>query len=693
MSRIAHAVVESAGLAHVLRAAMTSRVCLVVLLALALPVALGACTSDDPYAHTASVARAEAAKAIETEGVFSMTTAVIVDGNLVQSEAFGTIGSDRTGRPNARTQFNAGSISKVFTAVAILRLRDLGQVDLDGPVVQYLPQFRMADPRYDRITVRMLLNHSSGFPGTNYYDLFSSVARSDYVTDTLALLQGGTLKADPGDTNVYCNDCFIVAQAIVEKLSGMSLREFVQREIFDKAGMRDSSYGFMPGNANIAVTYGAGERGAIQPVEEVNALGTGGLTTTAVDLCLFSWTLLQGKLLSPRSMEDLKAAQPGRLGAGYSLARTGLGWDTVAEPTFAARGVTVLGKDGFTTVFRSQMFIAPDQNVAAVTILAGPASLPGDVVIGIGQRLMTAALEDSGRMPPYAGGNGPPAAVPAPIPDRLLPFEGIYGGMGHSIVRLTFDRTANTLLTARLVDGRFVAGGALQYRDDGRFYGPDNLGYALEPGADGRDLLRQYAANEGGVVTVAQRVNPDPGVDTSEFDGITWVPLNMRASDFVTLMYGGLYKTGTIAALPGIVYLHDGNPGSATPYRLAGKRTTKMILQYEADLLDLEIVQKHGRKVLLAGDFEFGDAASIVPLRQGEQVVIDADGLNVARTVVTRGQFKSNVPADARIVVYAPSGVVVFDSLFDGAPALAIVPGSIVLFIGSPGTQFEPGVG
>ena len=668
---------------------MASRVTSAALWALAFLGASSAYAADHPFAHTAAVARAEAAKAIGSDGVFSMTTAVIVDGRIVQSEAFGTIGGDRTTRPDARTQFNAGSVSKVFTAVAILRLRDLGEVDLDRPVVQYLPQFRMADPRYDRITVRMLLDHTSGFPGTNYYELFASTENAAYTAQTLALLQRSMLKADPGDTNVYCNDCFTVAQAIVEKMSGLSLREFVQREIFDKAGMSDSSYGSKPGNANVAATYAAGAQGAIQASEQVNALGTGGLSTTAVDLCMFSRALMEGKLLSPRSMEDLKAAQPGRLGGGYSLARAGLGWDTVLEPEFAAHGVTVLGKDGFTTVFRSQMFVAPKQNVAAVAILAGPASLPGDVVIGIGQRLMAAALEDSGRMPPPSARNQSTAFAVASIPKRLLQFEGIYGGMGHSIVRLSFDRSANTLKTAKFVDGQFVEGAALQYRGDGRFYGADNLGYSLALGKDGRNLLRQHAARQGGVVTVAQGVSPEAGVDTSEFKGVTWVPLNMRASDFVTLMYGGLYKTGTIDALPGIVYLHDGNPGSATPYRLADKRKTKMILQYEADLLDLEIVQKYGRKVLKAGTFEFGDAATVVPLQQSERVVIESDGLNVARTVTTGGQFKSSVPADARIVIYAPSGVIAFDSLFDGTPAVAIVPGSLVLFIGSAGTAFE----
>ncbi|MEO8755650.1 MAG: hypothetical protein ABI624_23550, partial [Casimicrobiaceae bacterium] len=91
---------------------MIYRVALATFWALAILGSMSACSSDDPFAHTAAVARAEAAKAIGSEGVFSMTTAVIVDGTIVQSEAFGTIGSERTTRPDAQTQFNAGSVSK-----------------------------------------------------------------------------------------------------------------------------------------------------------------------------------------------------------------------------------------------------------------------------------------------------------------------------------------------------------------------------------------------------------------------------------------------------------------------------------------------------------------------------------------------------------------------------------------------------
>jgi len=246
------------------------------------------CNAQQPYANVAAVAREQATAALKDDpGVFSLTTAVMVDGRIVYAEAFGMIGNDRSTPADVETQFNAGSISKVFTAVAILRLRDQGRIDLDKPVVHYLPHFRMSDRRYGQITLRMLLDHTAGIPGTDYYKLFGAKQTPAYLWETLALLRDSPLKSTPGDIAVYCNDCFTVAQAVVERVSGMSFADFVRREIFLKARMHDSSFSFKDGNRNIAATYAPGSPSVTLPSEIVNARGTGGLTTTAIDLCLF----------------------------------------------------------------------------------------------------------------------------------------------------------------------------------------------------------------------------------------------------------------------------------------------------------------------------------------------------------------------------------------------------------------------
>ncbi|MEO8508471.1 MAG: serine hydrolase domain-containing protein [Betaproteobacteria bacterium] len=666
---------------------MSSRVVMIALWLLVLAWASSPGAADDRYANTAAVARKEATAALESAGVFSVTTAVMVDGNIVHAEAYGTIGSGRSSRPDAETQFNAGSISKVFTAVAMLRLRDQGRIDLDKPVVHYLPQFRMNDNRYRRITIRTLLDHTSGMPGTNYYKLFASKENLSYVNETLALLRDTPLKSNPGDINVYCNDCFTVAQAVIERVSGMTFADFVRREIFTKARMGDSSYSFREGNRNIAAAYAPDFPDLMLPPEIVNARGTGGLTTTAVDLCLFSRAFLDGELLSASSMKELQNRQPGRLGSGFSLTEAGLGWDSVAEPEFAARGLTVLGKDGFTVFFKSQMYVAPRQNIAVATILAGPATLPGGVVIEMSKRIMWAALEDSGAV--SGAGMAPPPLPPvAPIPEQLFQFAGIYAGIGHAMVKLTFNQAANGLDTARLVDGKFEPGESFLYRGDGRFYAADSRSFSFAHANDGGKLLRQHVDDKGGVATIAEGVGPDEGMDTSEFDDRTWVPQNLRATDFVTLMYSGLYRTGSIKALPGVIHLHAGNHGDATPYGLANRFRTKMILQYETDLVDLEIIHKDGRRVLRVGALEFADAESVPPLQQFERVVIGPDGHNVVRRVVSGTSFKSSGPADGRILIHAKDGNTTFDSLFAGNSPVAVSPGSFVVFIGNPDAVF-----
>ena len=128
----------------------------------------------DPYREAVTTARIEIWKAIASGAASNATAAIIDDGKIVYSEGFGMRDRADSIPVDAHTQFNIGSVSKVFTTSAILLLVRDGKVDLDAPVTNYLPEFVMRDARYKDITVRMLLNHTSGFPGTLMKDGFGS---------------------------------------------------------------------------------------------------------------------------------------------------------------------------------------------------------------------------------------------------------------------------------------------------------------------------------------------------------------------------------------------------------------------------------------------------------------------------------------------------------------------------------------
>jgi hypothetical protein len=103
----------------------------------------------------------------------------------------------------------------------------------------------------------------------------------------------------------------------------------------------------------------------------VNSQGSGGVSSTAVDLCLLSQALGSGELLNPRSIREFEKNQTGPLGSSLTAA-VGLGWDDVSVPEFAAKGITVLNKSGDTIFFHSQLYIAPNENLTVAASVAGP---------------------------------------------------------------------------------------------------------------------------------------------------------------------------------------------------------------------------------------------------------------------------------------------------------------------------------
>ena len=137
-------------------------------------------------------------------GATSVQYALWQDGRIVYAGHAGVYSKSENRLLTDDTLYGVGSISKTYTAAAMMKLVEQGRVSLDAPVTRYLPGFKMADERYKQITVRMLLNHSSGLMGAAGGNSFL-LGDGDYdaTDDLLERLSTQTLQADPGAYSVW----------------------------------------------------------------------------------------------------------------------------------------------------------------------------------------------------------------------------------------------------------------------------------------------------------------------------------------------------------------------------------------------------------------------------------------------------------------------------------------------------------
>src|SRR6185437_13508325 len=136
--------------------------------------------------------------------------------------------------------FNIGSISKSFTALGIAQLVDQQQVDLDTPVINYLPDLRLSDPNAAQaVTLRRLLSHSSGLPADEQWPLQVPPTREGIVAEFAAM----PITAPPGTRFQYCSRCIVLAACVLERITGKSWETYTQAHIFLPIGMTTASFG------------------------------------------------------------------------------------------------------------------------------------------------------------------------------------------------------------------------------------------------------------------------------------------------------------------------------------------------------------------------------------------------------------------------------------------------------------------
>ena len=152
----------------------------------------------------------------------------------------GGYGHDSSGAAvTATTPWPAASLSKSFTALAVMQLVEAGKVTLDAPVRDYLPDFRIAAAQGGRITVRQLLNQTSGINDRTLPE--KSLPQPDSLAGAVVRARAATLAAEPGTKHFYTNTNYHLAARLVEVVAGEPFGQYLRRQVLEPLGMRAST--------------------------------------------------------------------------------------------------------------------------------------------------------------------------------------------------------------------------------------------------------------------------------------------------------------------------------------------------------------------------------------------------------------------------------------------------------------------
>ena len=449
---------------------------------------------------------------------------------------------------------NIGSVSKVYTVTAVMQLADRGEVDIDAPVTDYIPDFRMADERYRDITVRMLMNHTSGLKGSVYGGLFLfDEAGTDYHDGFLQRLAAERLKADPGEFNCYCNDGFTLLEILVERVSGMTFTRYLEENICGPLSLDDTGTMWDMDVSRQAPVYA---NGSIRMAAEYGqAVGAGGIISTAADVCSFGSAFFTGddRLLSEQSKE--KMAENNRTGG--CAEDFGLGWDAVRKKDYEDAGVRVLSKGGDTFTQHAGLIVAPDEKISVAVISSGGSSGTDEEMA---LKLLDIALAGQGITVEHPEEGRP---VPADtVPGEYTAYEGLYADTS-CMVRVSFPEGKYMQITS--VNSDREAEEQYMYTQDGVFVkmsGDVASGKAIpvDPQEtltfvekDGQIYLSDPAM--GCLFYMAPAVNTDEQAQNAwdRRDGVTYYYVNGAAADMTYCISNSCFSLHTSGEAPGYV--------------------------------------------------------------------------------------------------------------------------------------------
>ncbi|WP_294086749.1 serine hydrolase [Sphaerobacter sp.] len=291
---------------------------------------------------------------------------ILRDG-AVETHGYG-VASLETGFPvRPDTLFQIGSISKVYTATLAMQLVEEGKLSLDTPVIEYLPDLKLADADAQRtITMRHLLTHTSGLEGDRFDDYGNG---DDALAKAIAEFHTLRQWTAPGELWTYCNSGFYLAGRVIEQILGQTFEQAMRERVFQPLGMEHSFffayeaivYPVAVGHTQVAPGSAEHKVARLYPLPRVvNAAG--GIIANVADLLRFAAFHMSDGTVGGKQVltaESIAAMQEQQVKAGNFAEAYGIGWSL-----HTVDGVKVVSHGGSTNGFQAQLALVPSRRFA-----------------------------------------------------------------------------------------------------------------------------------------------------------------------------------------------------------------------------------------------------------------------------------------------------------------------------------------
>ena len=376
------------------------------------------------YGEAISKLKAVIQREVEQKDLPAFSITLVDDKRDVWSAGFGLARTEPKQAATSETVYRVGSISKLFTDIAVMQLVEQGKLNLDADICEILPEFQPKNPFEKPLTLRQLMSHRSGLvresPVGSYFD-----PDEPSIAETVASLNDTTIVYEPGTRTKYSNSGITVVGLAVEKASGMPFSEYIRENILKPIGMQNSDFDHTPKVAEklaAAQMWTVDARRFPAPVFEFGIFPAGNLYSTTDDLTRFLRVLFRGgnlkdgQLLSPGTLSAMMRPQEkDRFGIGFAISDF--------------HGHKAIGHGGAVYGYSTQLKALIDEKigVAAVTSLDGSNGVVGRIS-DYALELMLAAR---------AGKPLPDYLTTEPIPKELArSTAGTYQN-GDSVIVLT----------------------------------------------------------------------------------------------------------------------------------------------------------------------------------------------------------------------------------------------------------------